>query len=220
MRLNVEGSNLPNDDITFENNIWADPTGTMGAENASRPNDFSDTPPGETIGFLLDNNLYWNGGETIPSNAGEVVNYTDDVRRIVADPLLRDPAGVVLPRYVPATQSFADGSTNIREAFENLVQLYASTDPASPAIDSATDTGPGTDNSRQLTAVGCKLGYRCLGTPECHSGFLAHGHPIRRRCRHGGERATGNQLWSGLLSALCRGQHRDPDRDAGSRFHL
>ena len=151
MRLNVEGSNLPNDDITFENNIWADPTGTMGAENASRPNDFSDTPPGETIGFLLDNNLYWNGGETIPSNAGEVVNYTDDVRRIVADPLLRDPAGVVLPRYVPATQSFADGSTNIREAFENLVQLYASTDPASPAIDSATDTGPGTDilgNSR------------------------------------------------------------------------
>ena len=145
MRLNTEGSNLPNDDIFFENNIWSDPTGTMGAENPGRPNDFSDTPPGETIDYLLDNNLYWNGGATIPSNPAELVNYTDDVRRTVADPLLLDPVGVVLPRYIPSTQDFADGSTTIRDVFVNLVELYAATDAASPVIDAAVGASPPTD---------------------------------------------------------------------------
>jgi len=145
MRLNTEGANLPNDGITLVNNIWSDPTGTMGAENPTRPNDFSDTPPAETLGFLLDSNLYWNGGEIIPSNGAELVNYTDDVRRIVDDPLLRDPAGVVLPRYVPATGRFADGSTRIRETLENLVRRYASVDPGSPAIDAASGPSPATD---------------------------------------------------------------------------
>lgn len=145
LRLNTEGANLPNDDIVFENNIWSDPTGTMGAENPTRPNDFSDTPPGETIDYVLDNNLYWNGGETIPSNAGELINYTDDTQRVVADPLLSGHAGIVLPRYVVATGLFADGSTTIREAFVNLVSLYAATDPASPVIDGATGAAPTTD---------------------------------------------------------------------------
>ena len=145
LRLNTEGLNLPNDDIFFENNIWSDPTGTMGAENPSRPNDFSDTPPGETIDYLLDNNLYWNGGASIPSNPAELVNYTDDVRRTVADPLLLDPVGIVLPRYIPLTKDFADGSTTVREVFVNLVNLYAATDPVSPVIDAAVGASPPTD---------------------------------------------------------------------------
>ena len=53
MRLKMEGSNLPNTDIQFHNNIWSDPSGTMGAENASGSNDFSDTPPGETQVFAI-----------------------------------------------------------------------------------------------------------------------------------------------------------------------
>jgi hypothetical protein len=154
LRLNTEGANLPNDDIVFENNIWSDPTGTMGAENPTRPNDFSDTPPGETIAYVLDNNLYWNGGQTIPSDAGELVNYTDDVRRVVDDPLLSNHAGLVLPRYVVATNLFADGSSTIRDVFVNLVDLYGAPDPSSPAIDAATGAAPTTDILGNPRAVG------------------------------------------------------------------
>ncbi len=57
MRLNTEGSNPNNDNIRFYNNVWSDPTGTMGAEAGGGSNDFSDTPPGDTDSFVLDTNL-------------------------------------------------------------------------------------------------------------------------------------------------------------------
>src|SRR5690606_13872913 len=60
MRLNVENPAVTNNNIHFYNNVWSDPTATMGAENPSRPNDFSDTPPADTAALTLDNNLYWN----------------------------------------------------------------------------------------------------------------------------------------------------------------
>jgi hypothetical protein len=145
MRLNTEGSNLPNDGIVFTDNIWSDPTGTMGAENASSSNDFSDTPPGQTNAFLLDGNLYWNGGAAIPSSGSELVNFTDDARRIVANPLLADTSGVVPPRYLPGTQAFADGSSTIRGVFQSLVERYAAVAPGSPAIDAAAGPSPATD---------------------------------------------------------------------------
>jgi len=137
MRLNTEGSNPPNENIRFYNNIWSDPTGTMGAENSSRPNDFSDTPVGETVSFTLDNNLYWNGGASIPTDSGELVNYTDDVNRIVADPLLSGQAGIVLPRWQSGFGDFADGSTSIRQAFERLVSLYGKLEIKSVCRDAA-----------------------------------------------------------------------------------
>jgi hypothetical protein len=137
VRFNVEGSNPPNENIQTRNNIWSDPAGTMGAENPSRPNDFSDTPPGQTASFTLDHNLYWNGGVTIPVDSGELVNYTDDANRVVGDPLLSDHNGLVLPRWNPATGLFADGSTSIRQAFERLVRSYGALAGSSPAIDAA-----------------------------------------------------------------------------------
>jgi len=73
MRLNTEGSNPPNENIQFYNNIWSDPSGTMGAENPSRPNDFSDTPLDDTRSFTLSHNLYWNGTEPIPYDNGELI---------------------------------------------------------------------------------------------------------------------------------------------------
>jgi hypothetical protein len=136
MRLNREGSNPPNENIYFYNNIWSDPSGTMGAENPTRPNDFSDTPPTETTAFAIDRNLYWNGGAPIPSDPGELVNYSDDLHALVADPLLPLQAGLVLPRWVPAASQFADGSTTVSQAFEQLVNLYGAPAAGSPAIDS------------------------------------------------------------------------------------
>ncbi len=137
LRLNVEGANPPNENIHFYNNIWSDPTGTMGAEDPTRPNDFSDTPPGETASFAIDHNLYWNGGEAIPQDGNEMVNYTDDAHALVGDPRLGSQAGLVLPRWEPESGSFADGSATIREAFERLVVLYGTPAPGSPALDSA-----------------------------------------------------------------------------------
>ncbi len=147
MRLNREGSNPANKNIQFYNNIWADSTGTMGAENPSRPNDFSDTPQGETDSFTLDYNIYWNGGEGIPYDSGETINYTDDPHAIQADPQLTTiPATVVIPRWNESSGKFKDGSSTIRMVFENLAVTYCSLDANSRAIDNGNpDQTPSSD---------------------------------------------------------------------------
>lgn len=155
MRLNTEGSNPPNENIHFYNNIWSDPTGTMGASGGGA-NDFSDTPPGQTLSFTLHNNLYWNGSQPIPADGNELVNYTDDSARIVADPLLPGQSGLVLPMWTGS--QFADGSATIREVFERLVLTYGVIPGNSPAVDAA-DAGhaPGEDilgNGRSQPDIG------------------------------------------------------------------
>lgn len=152
MRLNQEGNNLPNENIRFYNNIWSDPTGTMGAENPNRPNDFSDTPVGETASWTLENNLYWNGGIAIPANADEVINVSSDAAAIMDDPQLPSSIGIVLPRWDDNANQFADGALTIRDAFVNLVTQYGTPAEGGAAIDSATpDEASGDDilgNSR------------------------------------------------------------------------
>ncbi|MBS1252204.1 MAG: hypothetical protein MAG451_01242 [Anaerolineales bacterium] len=140
MRLNTEGENPPNENIRLYNNIWSDPTGTMGAENPSRPNDFSDTPLGETLSFVLDHSLYWNGPEPIPSAAGELVNYTDDANRLVADPGLPDLTSVVLPRWDPGAGAFLSGNATVRQEFQRLVNSFGAPAAGSPARDAADAT--------------------------------------------------------------------------------
>ncbi len=144
MRLNMEGYNPPNENIRFYNMIWSDPSGTMGSDNGSRPNDFSDTPPGETSSFTLENNLYWNGGASIPESAGDMINYTDDPSPLIQDPLLPDPGAPDLPRWNTATGFFEDGSATIRQAFENLAESRGALPTGSPAINAAA-AGPSED---------------------------------------------------------------------------
>jgi hypothetical protein len=157
MRLNTEGSNPPNENIRFYNNVWSDPTGTFGAENSGANNDFSDTPPGETSSFVLDNNLYWNGGSALPQNPSELVNYTDDTARVIEDPELPSLAGIVLPRWMPESGSFADGSMTVREVLVNLVRDYGTPASESPLRNRArSDQSPVTDilgNSRGTGAA-------------------------------------------------------------------
>ncbi len=140
MRFNREGANPVNDQIEMVNNIWSDPTGTMGATGAGGANDFSDTPAGHVQAFTLDNNLYWNGGAPIPEDAGETINMSDDADAITVDPGLGDLSGLVLPRWNAGSGRFADGSATICEAFDNLVDGYGI--PAAPQIVDQANAGP------------------------------------------------------------------------------
>ncbi len=128
-RFNQEGSNPANENISIYNNIWSDPTGTMG--------DFSDTPAGETSGFVLDHNLYYNGGNAIPEDTGnDMINRSDDAAGVEGDPLLSN-AAVVLPTWNDQGTSFADGSGDICAAFELLVRNHGMPAANSPAAGAA-----------------------------------------------------------------------------------
>jgi hypothetical protein len=136
-RINREGSNLVNANVRFYNNIWADPTGTMGADASGGGNDFSDGTPGEVTGLVLARNLYWNGGQPIPP--GDQVNpNTADAGRVIADPGLAGQAGLLLPTW--AGTAFASGSATIRNEFVRLVRAYGTPALTSPVRDAA-DSG-------------------------------------------------------------------------------
>jgi hypothetical protein len=130
MRLGLEGANPKNESITFQNNIWSDPTGTM--------THFSAGSSKNAIGASLRNNLYWNGGRPIPIDRDRVLNMSDDPQPIAKDPQLPvDLSAVIPPVWNPTTHRFADGSTSIDEVRRNLVESYGTPAPTSPAIDAA-----------------------------------------------------------------------------------
>lgn len=121
-----------NRQIRLYNNIWADPDGTMGADASKGANKFSTGDPAQTTDLALDNNLYWNGPEPIPS--GEPASpLVDDTRRLIADPLLNyDQTAVVLPRW--GGVAFSSGSSSIRQEFVRLVEHYGAIPAQSAAV--------------------------------------------------------------------------------------
>ena len=128
-RIFSYGTNAPNNDqIHLHNNIWADPTGTMG-DTFNRGNN--------TDNLSFDHNLFWNDGNPFPTSSESIIEVSDDVNRVIGDPLLGDQTGLVLPRWVPSALQFADGSTSIRQVFEQLVLNYGAPGDGSPAIDAA-----------------------------------------------------------------------------------
>jgi hypothetical protein len=136
-RVNRENAAIVNDRISFYNNIYSDPTATMGAESAAATNDFSDSPAGDVAQWSLQNNLYWNGPAPIPTSPSDVINYAADATRIVANPQLPAQAGLTLPRWDGAAGLFADGSATIRAAFEQLVNDYGRPAAGTAGIDQA-----------------------------------------------------------------------------------
>lgn len=134
MRLNREAENPVNSNIQFFNNIFSDPSGTMGSE-AGNNIDFADASTSNVTAITLDHNLYWNGVNEIPPDASQAVQYTDDSNRLISNPLLGSQSGLVVPSWDGS--AFADGSQTIREAFERLVALYGTPEASSPVIDQA-----------------------------------------------------------------------------------
>jgi len=136
MRLNREGANPANDEIAFHNQIWSDPGGSMGATFSNNNDDFSDTPPGDTLTFIFDHNLFWNGGNAVPEDPGELINPSDDVSAVIGDPDLPDQTGIVLPRWDDIAEGFISGNASIQEEFIRLAQ-YGQPGSLSAAIDAA-----------------------------------------------------------------------------------
>ncbi len=130
LRLGREGVNPRNEKISFANNIWSDPTGTMTHFSAGKPAD--------STAVTIRNCLYYNGGRPIPVDKNRVLNVTDDPQAIVKDPGL--PAsleGVVAPTWNPATHQFADGSSTIDEVRKKLVETFGTPSESSPVVDAA-----------------------------------------------------------------------------------
>lgn len=181
-RLNREGQNPVNTNIRFYNNVWADPTGTMGAGGGGG-NDFADGAAGEVTGLVLDSNLYWNNGAAIPS--GDFFNpLTLDANDVVADRLLpASHAGLVLPRYTGS--AFASGNATIRQEFERLVNAYGALPALSPALNAALGAqAPDDDILGQPRAVG---GASDLGAFEYQGyGFTLSASPGARAIEPGG----------------------------------
>lgn len=125
LRVYKYGDNQLPANIRFFNNLWARPGG-------GQPR-FARSPQGEVGTFALVGNLYWNGGQAIPSSAGEVITPDDDPRAVVANPALPSQAGLLLPTWDASQGRFADGSTSIAAVFRRLVMTYGTPAESSPA---------------------------------------------------------------------------------------
>jgi hypothetical protein len=132
MRIFGYGDGAPgNTRIHLHNNLWSDPTGTMG-DTFNRGD--------STTGLTFDNNLFWNAGRPFPTSGESIIEVNDDAHRVAGDPLLGGQAGLVLPGWDPDLGKFKDGSATIRQVFERLVAFYgtpASNSPAANAADPA-----------------------------------------------------------------------------------
>lgn len=122
-RFDRKRRNLPNEGIELRNNIFADPTGSMG--------DFTN---GVEHGLTLDNNLYWNDNQ--PLDEGGPVNPVDDRNRLQADPGL-EVDHTALGAVIWNGTAFPSGTTQVRSEFERLVETYGRIPVHSRAVDSA-----------------------------------------------------------------------------------
>lgn len=146
MRLNREGANLQVSNVRFYNNVWSDPTGTMGSTGPGNANDFSDTPPADLVSHQLDHNLYFNGGAAIPNDPAEAVNPNADANGVIGDPRLAAQASLQNPYFRDSTADFNGGYPTIRAAFVDLVERFGKPDTNSAVLGRArADQTPADD---------------------------------------------------------------------------
>lgn len=129
-RLLTGGANPVVEQIDLSNNIWSDPSGSMGSE-ALNAADLFEAAIGSIQDVSLQNNVYFNGGDAIPQDATQALSMLDDPNPLVGDPALPPTTGIVIPTWSGA--SFAGGQTTIREVFIDLVAAYGTPGPGSIA---------------------------------------------------------------------------------------
>ena len=134
-RITISGENPRNENIYFVNNIWSDPTGTMGADLEGGGNEFSDGNLRDSENIFVSNNLYWNGGFEIPE--GELGSPQKvDEKFLIQNPLLdMNYEDLILPFW--NGDQFLSGRESIREEYYRLVAQYGALPQNSPAVDLA-----------------------------------------------------------------------------------
>ncbi len=131
-----------NEGIVLSNNIWSDPTASMGTEGFNGADVF-EALAGANGAVRLDNNVYYNGSNAVPPDTAQEVNITKDLHARFGDPLLPAPSSIVLPVYNGAT--FGGGFVAIRDVFIALANRYGKPASASLAIDQARGPAPQDD---------------------------------------------------------------------------
>jgi hypothetical protein len=128
LRTENYGSNNKSREVYFYNNILADTDGGMPR--------FTYSPSSQiTSAWELDNNLYYNGDASLPTNDADEINYSDDSNRIVDDPDLTDNIRLQVPRWTGP--GFQGGYGTIAEAFRDIVTTYGVPARGSPVTDAA-----------------------------------------------------------------------------------
>jgi len=130
-RLLASGSNQANQNIVLSNNIWSDPSGSMGAEGFNGADVF-DAPIGDNASVTLNNNLYFNGANAIPADTNQEVKVADDTNAVIGDPRLPSQNGLSLPIYNGT--SFGSGLSTIRAVFIDFVMRYGKPANTSAAL--------------------------------------------------------------------------------------
>ena len=142
-RIGTEGDNPPVSGFEIYNNIWADPTGTMGTRLI---NTYGDV---DVSSITLDRNLYFNAGNALPTDGS--VTPADDAHQVVGDPLLNtDHAAIAMPRWDPDADAFPSGSPTIRDEFLLLVETYGALAEGSVAVGAADPAHMPADDIRGL----------------------------------------------------------------------
>jgi len=162
-RLLASGDNQANQNIVLRNNIWSDPTGSMGAEGFNGADVF-DAPNGDNVSVSLQNNIYHNGGNVIPNDAAQEVNIGDDSAAIIGNPFLPNQSGLGLPVY--NGRNFGGGLGTIRSVFVDLANRYGRPATGSAAINAANSSNaPIDDLLGAVRGVNADIGAVEVGSP-------------------------------------------------------
>ena len=139
-------SDFPANNVEWRGNIFSSPDGAMSDR-------LINSELTETTGGIIDTNLYYNGGSTIPTNTNDRFDITQDANAVQADPAIPQ-LPVTLPRW--NGNDFAGGHTTIRAAFIDYITTHATPAPTSPAANIGYPNAPSHDI----------LGNPRTGTPD------------------------------------------------------